>query len=1351
MAAAAVAAASGGGRDCPSLMVSVLGLTRARGQLFNEAAGVGKSCVCFRFMHPAYDDYIEQHPSLLALHEFESDVIKSQHSLYWGCTTECYPAKGRDVIIQFHVVEQTVFYQDITSQPFTIVTKPDGVEAYSRRVCASSGDVSAGKLSYKTRDGISLLDDDYRRQPFPLSASKLPRGFLVVLDVSQEDEAFDRQLERAEQLLEYLHKHKRKFIIVATKRDYFNPNSLEKLYSVRKKYKTQIIETSSSANLNISNAFRLIAHKVLHKKVQGLSDHVTSYEEAAQMALVQKGAERNSFRNFLRKRVLNPDETISELEYSEQCKTSVKALGKFETEKIYAEHVLEVYNGKVGSYPGVLGDAELRVEFLEDFIDQREDLKMYSHNLKRWIERYLSEHPECSPASSPELPLSSAESALLTAARKDDSYQVFEKHDSGCPTDSRTSFDRDEEYSDSWDTCSEHSYENYDPTNPLPAAASLEHTPPSAYEDTVPMAVEPSPLTSAPRVSEEPQQVTLEAGDTLEYINFHPNTPENVVLISGDVTAASPSVTPPLSRSSPDILERARQLSKQMGGVADQPTPPPSAQSEPATVTSSVHAARPSEKTMGSVTAASSIHNRAQLLQELLQGSASQQEDGSQLSETDPKKAAPRPIPPDTPAKPRLDPNKAVDVCQSSSSLSSPLAESETPSSAETEAGTAEHTPAQTLPVGNPPSGGESDAAGARVHSPKLPKLREKVAMKRERERQQQQLPTLEAPPTQPHSLPPKLPPKVPPKLSKTPEVLDDHTPPPLPPPLVDVEILSTPSPDDTPALDSSDSQAAAAAAAGSFEGSEEEGEAPPVPLRTMESLTEVSLPQAPAARHPSPTTSEKTSTAKTVKAISSSPTSKKPSSTGIGRLKSYQKVMLEILTKPLKVDSSTSDVGALRKSEPPLRRGDSPLSASFQASKEPVAPRFLNMKERPLPAQPYVIDDPDLPLHDADDYELVDHSNLLLCARSTSVKRAQSFQSKVAHKTDLDSHFRSRRYPSPPASRSLAPARAVPGRQLSLDDGYENSDEFPTPTVMRGRPLPATPPSRPPPLTNLDYDYPDVRGVGFFRTLPARGLAGKRHTPTAASLFPAKQPAKPDTALPQKKAPRPVSTVDDYVPMNSVYDDSYINWETINSNQLAHATMLQGKPAASGSRRYSMDDLSVYINLPVPASNKPQPLPARQLVGVASPSERSQLPSQSGDAKPKPAPRKSRASGLQKAKATSLDSAAAVKPMAAGVGHAAAAYPQTTVLLPEDRPTPKQRSSRQPPKASPRPSNYSNTHSLDEYCDAGPGVGSSSLPLDTGSYFEEASSSSDLVAAALTRGSSDQRLPPRNVKRRVS
>ena len=365
---------------CPSFVACVVGLSLEHGESFGRRTGTGKSCLCYRFVHPGFDDYINNHQSLYALHEFESRVINNDHFLYWGSPVKTFPTTDpvRTVELRVHVLEHSVFYQDVTCQPFTIITKPDRPDFYIKRITGAIE--SPGKLSYRSRDEVST-PEDYNAEQYPSGISKVSRGFLVVVDVSQKSDLFEKQLKRAEKVLEYLTKHKRKNVIVATKRDTAFTPSLEKVYELKKKYHTHVVEASAEQNLNVSECFRVLAYK-LFKNSYKLSSHVQTYPDAARRNLTNKGTARRLFKSFLKKRILDPDERLSAIAQNEEYKECVELIGKYETDHLFAKHVLEVYNDKVDLFAGVKENPEMREEFLEDFVERRSDLSLYIKKLR---------------------------------------------------------------------------------------------------------------------------------------------------------------------------------------------------------------------------------------------------------------------------------------------------------------------------------------------------------------------------------------------------------------------------------------------------------------------------------------------------------------------------------------------------------------------------------------------------------------------------------------------------------------------------------------------------------------------------------------------------------------------------------------------------------------------------------------------------------------------------------------------------------------------------------------------------------------------------------------------------------
>lgn len=363
------------------LVACVVGLSNNSKEPFGTRPGVGKSCLCFRFSYPGHDNYIKCHPSLLALHEFENPVVNHNHFIYWGSPLKAFPVKGGEVRVRFHVIEQTVFYQDITSLPFNIITCPDNLDHYCRRI---GGPIeSPGKHSYYSRDDI-VSTENYVKLQYPQNMTRVARGYVVAFDVSLMGEDFDMQCKRAEHVLNYLSKQKKKFVIAATKRDACKSQTpgLEKVYELQKKYHTIVVETSAHDDLNVNEVFRILAHRLLSKKIQGLSDKVQHYNEAAQQKLLQRGSAKRSFLSFVKKRIQDCDERLPSVQSTEEYKECAMWIGAQQTGRIFAQNAIELYNVKIDRYAGIQENVEMRQEFLEDFVDQRSDLTPYKMDLR---------------------------------------------------------------------------------------------------------------------------------------------------------------------------------------------------------------------------------------------------------------------------------------------------------------------------------------------------------------------------------------------------------------------------------------------------------------------------------------------------------------------------------------------------------------------------------------------------------------------------------------------------------------------------------------------------------------------------------------------------------------------------------------------------------------------------------------------------------------------------------------------------------------------------------------------------------------------------------------------------------
>ncbi|KAF0303748.1 Rho GTPase-activating protein 190 [Amphibalanus amphitrite] len=98
------------GRTFNVAVVGLSGTERDKG-----AVGVGKSCLCNRFVRAAADHYYTEHISVLSQTDFSGRVVNNEHFMYWGEATK---VSEEGIPFQFSVVEQTEFIDDASFQPF---------------------------------------------------------------------------------------------------------------------------------------------------------------------------------------------------------------------------------------------------------------------------------------------------------------------------------------------------------------------------------------------------------------------------------------------------------------------------------------------------------------------------------------------------------------------------------------------------------------------------------------------------------------------------------------------------------------------------------------------------------------------------------------------------------------------------------------------------------------------------------------------------------------------------------------------------------------------------------------------------------------------------------------------------------------------------------------------------------------------------------------------------------------------------------------------------------------------------------------------------------------------------------
>lgn len=260
--------------------ISVIGLSGTEKE--KGLTGVGKSCLCNRFMRPLANDYHGEHISVLSQSDFGGRVINNDHFLYWGdiCKTD----EGVDHT--FHVIEQTEFTDDVSFQPF----KTGKYEPYSKR-CISTKVQSAEKLMYICKEQLGMeTDSAYEQRLMPEGKLNID-GFMVLFDVSAvHNRPIERQVEFVSNILQSLQKIRKPVVLATTKHD----ESVERFCKeaaalvTRSKLNIPIVETSALENINVELAFMTLAHLIdgtkVRKKIIPFADAYRARKDVLEVA-----------------------------------------------------------------------------------------------------------------------------------------------------------------------------------------------------------------------------------------------------------------------------------------------------------------------------------------------------------------------------------------------------------------------------------------------------------------------------------------------------------------------------------------------------------------------------------------------------------------------------------------------------------------------------------------------------------------------------------------------------------------------------------------------------------------------------------------------------------------------------------------------------------------------------------------------------------------------------------------------------------------------------------------------------------------------------------------------------------
>ncbi|XP_069738643.1 rho GTPase-activating protein 35 [Phaenicophaeus curvirostris] len=314
----------------PTYNVSVVGLSgteKEKGQ-----CGVGKSCLCNRFVRPSADEFHLDHTSVLSTSDFGGRVVNNDHFLYWG---EVLRSLEDCVECKLHVVEQTEFIDDQTFQPH----RSTALQPYIKRAAATKL-ASAEKLMYFCTDQLGL-EQDFEQKQMP-DGKLLVDGFLLCVDVSRGmNRNFDEQLKFVSNLYNQLAKTKKPAVVVLTKCDEGVERYIRDAHAFAlSKKNLQVVETSARSNVNVDLAFGTLVQ--LLDKSRGKTK-IIPYFEALKQQSQQIAAAKDKYEWLVGRIVKNHNETWAnvsrKMQSSPEYQDYVYLEGTQKAKKLFLQHV----------------------------------------------------------------------------------------------------------------------------------------------------------------------------------------------------------------------------------------------------------------------------------------------------------------------------------------------------------------------------------------------------------------------------------------------------------------------------------------------------------------------------------------------------------------------------------------------------------------------------------------------------------------------------------------------------------------------------------------------------------------------------------------------------------------------------------------------------------------------------------------------------------------------------------------------------------------------------------------------------------------------------------------------------
>ncbi|KRZ38257.1 Rho GTPase-activating protein [Trichinella pseudospiralis] len=326
-----------GGRLFTVAVVGLSGSEREKG-----VAGVGKSCLCNRFVRPLEDDYFTEHISALSPVDFGGRVVNNDHWLYWGERSMLVESGAE---LAFRVVEQTEFVDDEAFQPLR--GSASQREPYTKRSTTLKLH-SPDKLMYICKDQLGV-EHDYEQRTLPEGRTNVD-GFVCVFDVSSvAGRSVERQCEFVLAVLQSALKTKKPVVLATTKHDRADERSLKALDRLlgRRELRSlaPLVETSAHLGVNVEVPFLMLI--CLADRSRG-KPRLTQFNDAVKRRQEIIDVATAAYLQAIRKTVSNHRWTWSHLcqvlsnepDFEHFC----DLCGRVKAKSIFEQYIAEMYS-----------------------------------------------------------------------------------------------------------------------------------------------------------------------------------------------------------------------------------------------------------------------------------------------------------------------------------------------------------------------------------------------------------------------------------------------------------------------------------------------------------------------------------------------------------------------------------------------------------------------------------------------------------------------------------------------------------------------------------------------------------------------------------------------------------------------------------------------------------------------------------------------------------------------------------------------------------------------------------------------------------------------------------------------